>query len=135
MDGAYSTGYVTTDPLRLMIPTSTEPEVPVSNVKNFPTKPVDPVKEMMGPDRFGASIIVDGHEVPNIYMVDCGETVQLVFDGPVIYTIPREMFPLVASACAKAMAVGAGHSHISSEHAVTKAYGPKVNMITSVESL
>lgn len=106
----------------------------MTNIKQFPTKPVDPVKEMMGPDRFGASIIVDGHEVPNMYMVDHGETVDLVFDGPVIYSMPREIFPLVASACAKAMAVGAGHSHVSSEHAVTKSYGPKVNMITAVET-
>jgi len=106
----------------------------MTNVTEFPKKPVDPVKEMMGPDRFGASIIVDGHEVPNVWMVDRGETVELVFDGPVVYTMPREFFPLVASVCAKAMAVGAGHSHISSEHAVTKSYGPRVNMINSAES-
>lgn len=106
----------------------------MTNVTNFPTKPVDPVKDMMGPDRFGASIIVDGHEVPNMWMVDRGETVELVFGGPVIYVVPRDLFPLLASACAKAMAIGAGHAHISSEHAMTKSYGPRVNMITSVET-
>ena len=106
----------------------------MTNVTQFPTKPIDPVNEMKGAARFGDEIIVDGHLVPNMYMVDRGETVELVFDGPVVYVVPRDIFPLVASACAKAMAVGAGHSHISSEHAVTKAYGPKVNMITSVGS-
>ncbi len=104
----------------------------MTNVTNFPTKPVDPVKEMMGPDRFGSSIIIDGHEVPNMWMVDRGETVELVFDGPVIYTMPREFFPLVASACAKAMAIGAGHAHISSTHASTKAYGPQVHTLASI---
>ena len=106
----------------------------MSTVTEFPKKTQDPVNEMKGAARFGDEIIVDGHLVPNMWMVDRGETVELVFDGPVIYCMPRELFPLVASACAKAMAVGAGHSHVSSEHAVTKAYGPKAHMITSVES-
>lgn len=106
----------------------------MSNVTEFPTKPVDPVKDMMGPDRFGAAIFIDGHEVPNMWMVDRGETVELCFPGPVVYIFPREIAYHAAHACAKAMAVGAGYSHVSGTHAMTKTYGPKVHCITTVET-
>lgn len=106
----------------------------MSNVTNFPTKPVDLVNEMKGPDLYGAKVVIDGHEVPNMWMVDNGETVELCFPGPVHFIFPREIAAHAAALAAKAMAVGAGHSHISSTHATTKSYGPKVMMITSVES-
>lgn len=106
----------------------------MSNITQFPTKPVDPVDQMRGPELFGSKVIIDGHEVPNMWMVDRGETVELCFPGPVVYTFPREIAYHAAHACAKAMAVGAGYSHVSSEHAVTKTYGPKAHCITSVET-
>lgn len=102
----------------------------MTNVTQFPGKP-DPVDEIKGPARYGNKIVIDGHEVPNMWIVDKGETVEVCFPGPVHYIFPREIAATVAHACAKAMAVGAGHSHVSSEHAMTKPYGAKVHEIKS----
>lgn len=97
----------------------------MSNVTQFPTPPRDEIAEIKGPERYGNDIFIDGHVVPNMWMVDRGETVELVFPGPVHYIFPRNMAAMAAACAAKAMAVGAGHSHISSTHASTKSYGPK----------
>lgn len=100
----------------------------MSNVTDFPKK-FDNIDAVKGPERFGNDIIIDGHRVPNMWMVDRGATIELVFEGPSIYVFPREIAAHVASACAKAMAVGAGHAHISSTHASNKAYGAKMTAI------
>lgn len=96
----------------------------MSNVTHLPPQP-DAVEAIKGPERYGACVFIDGHVVPNMWLVDKGETVELCFPGPVHYVFPRAIAAHVAHACAKAMAVGAGHSHISSEHAVTKPYGSR----------
>jgi hypothetical protein len=105
----------------------------MSNVTDFPKK-IDNINAVKGPERFGNDIIIDGHVVPNMWMVDCGATIELVFPGPVAYIFPRDIAAHAAGACAKAMAVGAGHSHISSEHAVTKSYGPKAIALSEIPS-
>lgn len=100
----------------------------MSNVTDFPRK-IDNIDAVKGPERFGNDIIIDGHVVPNMWMVDRGSTIELVFPGPVAYMFPREIAAHAAGACAKAMAVGAGHTHLSSPHGVTKSYGtPAVRM-------
>jgi len=104
----------------------------MNNVTRLPTKP-DAIEAMKGPELYGAKIVIDGHEVPNMWMVDKGETVELCFPGPVHFIFPREIAAHAAALAAKAMAVGAGHSHISSTHASTKAYGPQVHVIQSIE--
>lgn len=104
----------------------------MSNVTQFPKKP-DSIEQIKGPELFGSSIIIDGHEVPHMWMVDKGAEIELCFPGPVVYLFPRDIAAHVAHACAKAMAIGAGHSHISSEHAMTKPYGPKVSQIEFTE--
>ncbi len=96
----------------------------MSNVKDFPKK-FDNINAVKGPERFGNDVIIDGHIVPNMWMVDRGSTIEIVFPGPVAYIFPRDIAAHAMGACAKAMAIGAGHSHISSEHACTKPYGPK----------
>lgn len=101
----------------------------MSNVKDFPKK-FDNINAVKGPERFGNDIIIDGHFVPNMWMVDRGATIEIVFDGPVVYIFPRDIAAHVMGACAKAMAIGAGHAHISSEHAHTKAYGTKAMCIS-----
>lgn len=100
----------------------------MSNVTDFPKK-FDNIDAVKGPERFGNDIIIDGHCVPNMWMVDRGATIELVFEGPVAYVFPREIAAHVASACAKAMAVGAGHAHLSSTHSSTKAYGVKMTAV------
>lgn len=100
----------------------------MTNVTQFPGKP-DPVDEIKGPERYGNKIVIDGHEVPNMWIVDKGETVEVCFPGPVHYIFPRDIAAHACALAAKAMAVGAGHSHVSSEHAMTKSYGPKVSVI------
>ncbi len=80
---------------------------------------------MKGPARSGNDVFIDGHVVPNMWMKESDTMVELFFPGPVAYQFPKDIAAHVAHACAKAMAIGAGHSHISSEHAVTKSYGPK----------
>jgi hypothetical protein len=100
----------------------------MTNVTQFPSKP-DPVDEIKGPSRYGNVIVIDGHEVPNMWIVDKGETVELCFPGPVHYIFPRDIAAHACALAAKAMAIGAGHSHVSSEHAMTKPYGPKVSVI------
>ena len=94
----------------------------MSNVTDFPKK-LDNINAVKGPDRFGNDIIIDGHVVPNMWMVDRGATVELVFPGPVAYIFPRDIAAHVAGACAKAMAVGAGHAGLAGTHAMTKPYG------------
>lgn len=101
------------------------------SVTEFPRKP-DNIPAIKGGERNGHDIIIDGHVVPNMWMIDCGATIELCFPGPVHYIFPRDIAAHVAGACAKAMAVGAGHSHVSSTHATTKAYGPKAMCISSV---
>ena len=100
----------------------------MGNVADFPRR-LENINAVKGPERFGNDIVIDGHVVPNMWMVDLGPIIELVFPGPVVYVFPRDIAAHVASACAKAMAVGAGHAHLSSPHAVTKPYGiPAVAM-------
>lgn len=106
----------------------------MGDVIGLPGKPPpDQVEQMKAGERYGNNVVIDGHVVPNMWMVDNGETVELCFPGPVHYLFPREIAAQAAHACAKAMAVGAGHSHVSSTHASTKAYGTKAMCITSIE--
>lgn len=100
----------------------------MSNIKDFPKK-FDNINAVKGPERFGNDVIIDGHVVPNMWMVDRGSTIEIVFPGPVVYIFPRDIAAHVMGCAAKAMAVGAGHSHISSKHSMTKAYGPKAMAI------
>jgi len=88
--------------------------------------------EMKGIERFGNEVLIDGHVVPHMWMKESDTMVELFFPGPVAYQFPKEIAAHVAHACAKAMAVGAGHSHVSSTHAVTKSYGPKAICLTEV---
>jgi hypothetical protein len=87
---------------------------------------------MKGPERFGNDVIVDGHVVPNMWMREYDTLVELIFPGPVAYQFPKEIAAHAAHACAKAMAVGAGYSHVSSTHATTKTYGPKAICLSEV---
>lgn len=101
----------------------------MSNVTQFPEKP-SPLSERLGPHRYGQEVFSDGHVVPNMWVVDRGETVEICFPGPVHHIFPREIAAAAIDLAAKAMAIGAGHSHVSSEHAHTKAYGQKAMRIT-----
>lgn len=96
----------------------------MGDVTHLPPPPYS-IEAMRGPDRYGSDVIVDGHVVPNMWIVDKGETVEICFPGPVHFIFPREQAAGACALAAKAMAVGAGHSHVSSEHAMTKSYGPK----------
>lgn len=103
----------------------------MSNISHLPT--MNGLEQMKGPDRYGCVVVVDGHEVPNMWLVDNGgPTVEVCFDGPVHHIVPREFAAQALEIAAKAMAVGAGYSHISSEHASTKPYGPKVTILAGL---
>jgi hypothetical protein len=101
----------------------------MTNVTRFPGKP-DQVAEIKGPARYGNSVFIDGHVVPNMWIVDRGEIIDICFPGPVHFEFPRDIAAHACGLAAKAMAVGAGHSHISSTHATTKAYGPQAVVIS-----
>lgn len=97
----------------------------MSNVTQFPGKP-DQIETIKGPARYGHKIVIDGHEVPNMWIVDKGDIVDICFPGPVHFEFPRDIAAHACALAAKAMAIGAGHSHVSSTHAMTKSYGPQV---------
>lgn len=97
----------------------------MSNVTHLPPLPYS-VEAMRGPDRYGSDVFIDGHLVPNMWMVDNGETVELCFPGPVHFIFPREIAPHAAALAAKAMAVGAGHAGLAGLHSSTKPYGTPV---------
>lgn len=99
------------------------------NISYLPPKK-DSVDEVKGPALSGNEVFIDGHVVPNMWMIDRGELVEICFPGPVHFLFPRDIAAHACALAAKAMAVGAGHSHISSTHASTKSYGPKAVGIT-----
>lgn len=101
------------------------------SIVNFPPKK-DPLDEMKLAERFGHEVMVDGYVVPNLFIKDCVDKVEIFVGGPVCFIFPREFAPLAIQLAAKAMAVGAGHSHISSEHSSTKSYGPKAMLVELV---
>lgn len=103
----------------------------MTNITHLPPPPYS-VEAMRGPDRYGSDVIVDGHVVPNMWMIDNGETVEICFPGPVHFIFPRDQAVGAAALAAKAMAVGAGHWHISSPHVSTKSYGPKATQLGSI---
>jgi hypothetical protein len=99
----------------------------MSDVLEFPQKPeTDLIEEMKGPKRPGHSVFVDGHVIPNMTMIDRGDTIDLILDDRMIYEFPRDIAPLAARFAATAMAIGAGHPCISAPHQMLKAFATPV---------
>jgi N-formylglutamate amidohydrolase len=96
----------------------------MSNVTNFPPPP-DMAEQMKGPTAYGMSVIIDGHRIPNLVMVDRGAEVEFTLDQRFSYSFPREIAYLAAAFAAQAMAIGAGYPFLG---AATKdrPFAPKV---------
>lgn len=84
------------------------------NIVNMPP-PRDLVPTMIGPERQGNDLIIDGRVIPNIAITDYGEEVLLVLDGRMAFLFPREIAYLAASFAANAMAVGGGYASAISD--------------------
>lgn len=85
----------------------------------------DPVPNMIGPKISGHSVIIDGRAIPNMTLRDNGDRIEFVLDNRYSYEFPREWAYLAAAFAAEAMAIGAGHSHISQPHNSSKAFAPQ----------
>jgi hypothetical protein len=82
----------------------------------------DPVPDMIGPKPIGNSVIVEGHIIPNMTMIDRGDIVEFVIDNRMGFEFPRECAYTAACFAATAMAIGAGHPHFKYPHKSNQAY-------------
>lgn len=82
----------------------------------------DPVPDMIGPKIIGNSVIVEGHKIPNMTMIDRGDIVEFIIDGRMAFEFPRECAYTAAIFAATAMAVGAGHPHFKYPHSSNNSY-------------
>lgn len=80
------------------------------------------IKEMTGPAMIGNSVIIEGHRIPNMVMIDRGAMIEFVLDGRMAWDFPREWAYYAASFAATAMAIGAGHPHYTAPHKSNKSY-------------
>ena len=87
---------------------------------------MDMIEQMRGAMRSGASVVIDGREVPRIMMHDRGAEIEFILDGRMSYSFPREWAYLAAAFAGTAMAVGAGHPSLSAPHRSTMPYAPEV---------
>lgn len=84
------------------------------NVFNLPPQE-DPTNSLIGPQRLGNELIVEGRLIPNIHVHDNGDTIDFVLDGRMSYEFPREWAYMAAIFASNAMAVGAGFPSIAGE--------------------
>jgi hypothetical protein len=77
---------------------------------------------MIGPKAVGHDVIIDGHKIPNLTMIDRGEIVEFILDRRMAFEIPREYAYTAASFAATAMALGAGHPHFAYPHRSNQSY-------------
>lgn len=99
----------------------------MDNVTNFPAPPErDLIAEMTGPQQSGCSVIIDGRLVPHMVMRDCGETIEFVLDGRLVFPVAREHAYQAASLAFHAMAIAAGFAHPAHMHFTQRAYAPQV---------
>lgn len=103
----------------------------MSDIIDFPAQR-DLVEEMKGPDGYGTSVIIEGHCIPNLTMIDRGEEIEFVLDHRMSWTFPREVAWNAASFAATAMAIGAGHPHFSAPHKSTKPFATPTKKIEIV---
>lgn len=94
------------------------------NVTNL-HKPTDRVEAMKGCIRAGYTVVVDGHEIPKLSMLDEGDTIHLIVDGRFGINIPRDLAPQVAWLVANALAVGQGYPCIGAT-SKDRPFAPKV---------
>jgi hypothetical protein len=95
----------------------------MSKVTDLPTKKRDPIDEISGCVLPGTTVFVEGRSVPNMTMIDRGETVEFILDHRLMFIFPREVAPLAANFAAQAMAIGAGHPSLSAPHKDSLPYG------------
>lgn len=94
----------------------------MTNVVRFPAGP-DRIEEMKGPGRTGNDVFIEGRVVPNVYMRDCGETIEFVLDNRLCFIFPRDSAVHAMCFAAHAMAIGAGHPSLSAPHGSALPYG------------
>lgn len=98
----------------------------MSNVTDFPMEPKrDLIAEMTGPKQGGHSVIIDGRLVPNMTMMDNGDTIDFVLDGRLVFPIAREHAWQAAAFAFAAMAIGAGFAHPAHMHFTQRAFAPE----------
>lgn len=79
----------------------------VSDVVDFPQAP-----SIVGAERCGHAVIVEGRAIPGLHCHAWGEEVELVLDERFALTLPKAMAYQIAWFVANALAVGAGYSHL-----------------------
>nr|WP_313012750.1 hypothetical protein [Brucella intermedia] len=84
------------------------------NVTNL-YEPTDRVEAMKGCVQAGYTVVVEGHEIPKLSMLDEGVTIHLILDGRFGINVPRDFAPQVAWLVANALAVGQGYSHLGAK--------------------
>lgn len=81
----------------------------MSDVVTFPSPPSAP--SIVGPERRGHAVIVEGRAIPKLHCHERGEEVELILDERFSLSLPKAMAHQIASFVANALAIGAGYSH------------------------
>jgi len=70
---------------------------------------------MVGPERCGYAVIVEGRVIPRLHCHDLGERIEIVLDGRFSLTVRRDEAYRIAWMLAHALAIGAGYSHLGAD--------------------
>jgi hypothetical protein len=70
---------------------------------------------IVGPIRQGTDVIIEGRAIPRMHCFEREHETEIILDGRLSFTFPREWAYLAACMAANAMAVGAGYSSLSAE--------------------
>ena len=85
----------------------------MSNVSKFPNR--SEVKSIVGAERTGFSVVVDGREIPHLHCHPKGDATLLVVDGRFAFEFPNEWAWLAAKLAAECLAIGQGYAHSGSD--------------------
>lgn len=78
------------------------------NVHQFPR---EEAPSIVGTERTGNAVVVDGYVIPRMHCYDRGDEIEIIIDGRFSYQFPKEWAYLAASMAAQAMAIGEGYSY------------------------
>jgi hypothetical protein len=104
-------------------------ETLMGDVTQFPAQPEAP--SIIGPERCGNVVIVEGRAIPLLICHDRGDDIELVLDNRFSITVPKPAYD-IAWMVATALAIGAGYSHIRAENK-DQPFAPIANLITDGE--
>jgi hypothetical protein len=90
------------------------------------------IRGMIGPERRGNSVIVEGRRIPHLTCFEHPESISFVLDGRWQINVPREMATTVAWFVANAMAVGEGYAFLGSE-TKGRPFAPQVHCLGSID--